>query len=296
MKGTTTIKTGVKFALILMTGFVLAGLAADKPAAGIALQEAVTLAYQFPAGKTLAYKESSTQTQNMDVMGQAMTTVSTSSTEFTLKLKGMKGQDFELSALIDAGTASSDTPQGNTMTDMSPVIGKGFDMILSRLGREIDVSGATVLKVDSAAGGQRDISSTFQAFFPDLPDKALKVGDTWPNEDTVVQQEGNGETRIKMANQNTLDGFETVDGYECARIKVVSKGNIEGNLEQQGMSLTIGLKLESQGTWYFAVKEGIFVKAENKGTMNGTIEAGAPANLSIPMSGEITGLTSLIKK
>lgn len=295
MKGTASFKTGVKFALILMTGIVLAGIAADKPA-GIAPQEAVTLAYQFPAGKTLSYKESSTQNQNMDIMGQTMTTVSASSMEFTLKPKGMKGQDFELSALIDAGTASADTPQGNTSTDMSPVIGKGFDMILSRLGREIDVTGATALKVDSPAGGQRDISSTFQAFFPDLPDKAVKVGDTWPSEDTVVQKEGNGETRMKMTNQNTLDGFETMDGYECARIKVVAKGTLDGNLEQQGMGLTLGLKLESQGTWYFAVKEGIYVKAEYKGSINGTIEAGAPANMSIAMTGETTGQTSLIKK
>jgi hypothetical protein len=295
MKGSASFKTGVKFALILMTGFVLAGIAADKPA-GIAPQEAVTLAYQFPAGKTLSYKESSTQNQNMDIMGQTMTTVSASSLEFTLNLKGMKGQDFELSAVIDAGMTNADTPQGSVSTDMSPVIGKGFDMIISRLGREIDVTGATALKVDSPNGGQRDISSTFQPFFPDLPDKAVKVGDTWPSEDMVVQKEGSGETRMKLANQNTLDGFETVDGYECARVKVVAKGTLEGNLEQQGMSMTVGMKLDSQGTWYFAIKEGIYVKSEYKGTLNGTIEVGAPANMSIAMTGETTGQTNLIKK
>jgi hypothetical protein len=280
-----------RVALALATLLVLAGIAADRPVP----QGAVTLAYQFPAGKTLSYQEVGTQTQSMDVMGQSMVTTSVSSMDFTLTPKGLKGQDFQLGVVIDAAKSDVQTAQGPMSPDMSTVIGKGFDLVVARLGKEIDFSGATAIKV-STPNGERDISSTFQAFFPDLPDKPVKVGDTWPSEDTVIQKEGAGETQVHAVHKNTLDGFETVDGFECARIKVVSTGTVTGNLEQGGMGLTLAIKTEASGTYYFAVKEGIYVKSDIKGTLNGSIELGAPANMSIAMTGETTGQTKLIKK
>lgn len=281
-----------RIGLALAALLVLAGIAADRPAP----QEPVTLAYQFPADKALSYQEKGTQTQSMDIMGQSMVTTSVSSMDFTVKLKGMKGQDFELGVVIDAAKSDVDTPQGPMSPDMSTVVGKGFDLVVGRLGKEIDFSGAQALKV-MTPNGERDISSSFQAFFPDLPDKPVKVGDTWPSEDTVIQKEGGtGETTVHSVHQNTLDGFETVDGYECARIKVVSTGTVSGNLEQQGMGLTLAIKTEAKGTFYFAVKEGFYVKSEVKGSLSGTVEVGAPANMSIGVTGETTGQTTLIKK
>jgi hypothetical protein len=226
MSAWTTVKFGTKLFLILSVCSVLTGIAADKPAGGVP-QAAVALSYQFPAGRALTYKITDTQTQNFEVQGQSMTTEALSTTEFTLKPKGLKGQDPEITVTIDAAKSDASSPQGNVSPDMTAVIGKSFDMTLSRLGKEIDVTGAEALKVEIPGTGQSDMSATFKAFFPDLSDKAVKPGDTWPSEDTVVQKEGAGETTTHLLSQNTLDGFETVDGYECARIKVVGKGSIE---------------------------------------------------------------------
>jgi hypothetical protein len=293
MSAWTTVKFGTKLFLILSVCSVLTGIAADKPAGGVP-QAAVALSYQFPAGRALTYKITDTQTQNFEVQGQSMTTEALSTTEFTLKPKGLKGQDPEITVTIDAAKSDASSPQGNVSPDMTAVIGKSFDMTLSRLGKEIDVTGAEALKVEIPGTGQSDMSATFKAFFPDLSDKAVKPGDTWPSEDTVVQKEGAGETTTHLLSQNTLDGFETVDGYECARIKVVGKGSIEGHQEQGGMTLTIGMKLEIQGTWYFAVKEGLFVKMETKGTVSGTIEAGTV--MTIPITGATRQEIILVKK
>jgi hypothetical protein len=293
MSAWTTVKFGTKLFLILSVCSALTGIAADKPS-GFTPQAAVTLAYQFPAGRALTYKITDTQSQNFEVQGQSMTTEALSSTQFTLKPKGLKGQDQEITITIDAAKSDASSPQGSVSPDMSGVIGKSFDMTLSRLGKEIDVTGAEALKVEIPGTGQSDMSATFKAFFPDLSDKAVKPGDTWPGEDTVVQKEGTGETTTHLLSQNTLDGFETVDGYECARIKVVGKGTIEGRQEQGGMALTIGMKLEIEGTWYFAVKEGLFVKMETKGTVSGTIEAGTV--MTIPITGATRQEVILVKK
>jgi hypothetical protein len=281
-----------KFLVLILAVLAMAAMAADRPAA----QGPVTLAYQFASGKVLSYQETGTQSQAMDIMGQTMTTTSTSGLSFTFTPKGAKGQDFEVGAVIDAAKTDVQSAQGPMSPDMTSVIGKGFAMVISKLGKELDVAGAKAIKYDSPTGGQRDMAASFQAFFPDLPDKPVKVGDTWPSEDTIVQQEGGGETTMHVVHTSTLDGFETVDGYECARIKVSSTGTIGGNMEQQGMPMTLAIKSLAQSTWYFAIKEGIYIKSENKGTLNGSIEVGAPANMSIGMTGETGGTTHLVKK
>ena len=181
--------------------------------------------------------------------------------------------------------------------DMTPVVGKGFDMILSKLGKEIDVAGAKAIKFDSPTGGQRDIAATFQAFFPDLPDKPVKVGDTWPSEDTIVPQEGGGETTMHVVHTEhrwTASRPWTATSAPASRSS--RPGPSAGNLEQQGMSMTLAIKSESQSTLYFAVKEGIYIKSDIKGTLNGSVDVGAPANMSIPMTGETTEQVRLIKK
>jgi hypothetical protein len=55
-------------------------------------------------------------------------------------------------------------------------------------------------------------------------------------------------------------------------------------------------KIDGTQTWYFAVKEGMLVKTETKATIGGVITAGDPANITIPMTGEMRTETHLIKK
>jgi hypothetical protein len=293
MKRNHAILKGTKGLVLFLAVFVAAGGAAVE---SVSPQAAVSLAYQFPEGRTLTYKTSSTQVQNMEVMGQSMTTESTSTSDFTVKGKGLKDGNLLLGVTIDAIKADVSSPQGNMSPDMSVVIGKSFDMIVSKLGKEIDVSGAELLKYDMPTGGSRDLSSGFQAFFSDVPDKPVKIGDTWPSEDSIVQKEGSGETRIRFTNVNTFDGIETVDGYECARIKAVVKGTITGSLDQQGVGVSIDIKMEGTDTWYFAIKEGIYVKSDMKASMGGVVAVGEPANLTIPVTGETRQSASLVKK
>jgi len=85
-----------KILLFILALFVLAGFAIQNVTAGAKAQSAVTLAYKFPEGKTLTYQTTSTQTQNLDVMGQAVSTDSNSAIEFSLQPKGLKEGQYQL--------------------------------------------------------------------------------------------------------------------------------------------------------------------------------------------------------
>jgi hypothetical protein len=282
---------GLKTLAFLLAVAGIAGAAADKAAP----QGPVTLAYKLAPGATLAYTQSGSQTQDMDMMGQTMSTVSTSSMELTLEGKGPKDENLLIGVTIDGMTLNVQSPQGDITPDLSGILGKSFDLVLSPLGKELDVSGAAAFTVDMGQAGRRDMTSNFQAFFPDLPGHPVKVGDTWPSEDNIVQKSDAGDVHISLKNENTFDGFETIDGRECARVKATVKGTVSGALNQGGNSLALDAKLEGTQTWHFAVKDGIFVKAEMKATMGGVISIES-MSMTIGFSGEQKSTTALVKK
>jgi hypothetical protein len=273
----------------------MAGLPAQQAGPEGAQNKVVTLAYQFSEGRTVAYRTTSTQIQNLDAMGQSITTRTVNNMEFSAKSKGLKDDNFILGVTMDAFKVSVEGPQGNTAPDPSTVIGKSFDMIISRLGKVVDAAGASSISYDMGQSGKRNIAAGFQTFFPDLPDHPVKIGDAWTSESAVVNRGDISEIRIALKNEHKLDGFETAEGYECARIKTTAKGSMRGTIEQSGMTMTLDGTVQSTQTCYFAIKEGIFVKGDEKTGSAGNITVSA-ANMSIPITSESQGEVRLIRK
>jgi len=269
--------------------FALTGLSARQNQGS-----AVTLAYQFPDGKTLSYRTVSSEKQYMQVSGQDITTSTESSLEFTAKPKSSKDGVHGIAVTIDAMKIRVQGQQGDQSPLLDHVPGKSFDMSLTRLGKETDTSGAAAITY-ALGTSTRDLSSRFQAFFPDLPDRPIKQGDTWPSQDAVTEKTGEGDIFVSMNHVNTVDGFETIDGIECARIKTDSKGTLKGNLEQGGASLTLDGTMTATTSWYFAIKQGFLVKSDTKAALTGSLVV-AQANMTIPVTGESTEEVRLVRK
>jgi hypothetical protein len=243
----------------------------------------VVLEYKMPAGRTMTYQSKSEEAQVMEVQGQSMDTQTTNTSTFTFKAKGLKDKNFLLGVTIDdiAATVAS-SAQGDMSPNMGAVKGKSFDMVLSPLGSEVDVSGAEAITYDIATE-TRNLSSGFKMFFPDMPGKPVKVGDTWPSSAGVDEKTSSMNIRIDFQNVNTLEGFETVEGMECARISSQVSGTITGTGNQMGADLTFSGTSKGKDVWYFAVKEGIYVKASSESTTQMSIDVAA-AGMTIPMT------------
>jgi hypothetical protein len=262
---------------------VLAGVALQAtPTAPKAPAPAATvLEYKMPAGRTLTYQSKSEETQVMEVMGQSMDTHSTNSSIVTFKSKGPKDKNLLLGVTLDEMAASlTSSAAGDMSPDLSSLKGKAFDMVLSPLGSEVDVAAAEAIKYDYA-GATRNISSGFKMFFPDLPDKPVKVGDTWPSNAGVDEDMGEMKMRMDFKNVNTLEGFETVDGMECARVSTAVTGTLTGSGNQQGMDMTFAGTSKGKETWYFAIKEGFYIKSTSETTTEMSIDVPA-AGMTIP--------------
>jgi len=270
-----------------------AGLAAAIGLAAWAAA-ATVLEYKMPAGRALTYESRSEQAQVMEVMGQTMDTTTISTSAFTFKSKGLKDKNLLLGVTIDDLSISVTGAQGDMSPDTSAVKGKSFDMVLSPLGAEVDVSGAEAITY-AIATESRDLSSGFKTFFPDMPGKPVNVGDTWPSSVSTTEKTTSMSIRIELQNVNTLEGFETVDGMECARIAAQVTGTINGSGNQMGQDLTFAGTVKGKDVYYFAVKEGFYVKAVSDSTAQMSIDVAA-AGMSIPVTQTSKSEVKLSKK
>ncbi|MCU0646243.1 MAG: hypothetical protein MUC94_18550 [bacterium] len=105
-------------------------------------------------------------------------------------------------------------------------------------------------------------SSNFLTIFPDLPGKPVKIADSWTTNDTINVKEGGTEMRMTFVSVNTLQGFETVDGHECAKV---------------------------------TAKEGVFVKSISDGLSEGTVAVTGAQKMTIPMTMATKFETNLVK-
>ncbi|MCJ7484701.1 MAG: hypothetical protein MUQ25_00845 [Candidatus Aminicenantes bacterium] len=288
ISGRPALAAAVAVILVLAGGAVQATpTAPEAPATSLASASTpaatVVLEYKMPAGRALTYQSKSEEAQVMEVQGQSMDTQTTNTGTFTFKAKGLKDKNFLLGVTIDdIVTTMTSNAQGDMSPNMGAVKGKSFDMVLSPLGSEVDVSGAEAITYD-LAGDSHNLSSGFKMFFPDMPGKPVKVGDTWPSSAGTEDKSSSMNIRIDFQYVNTLEGLETVEGMECARISSQVTGTITGTGNQMGTDLTFSGTSKGKDVWYFAVKEGIFVRTMSESTTEMSIDVPA-AGVTIPMT------------
>jgi hypothetical protein len=243
----------------------------------------LTLQYRMPENQVLKYQSSGSMAMDMEVMGQAMEIGVDETLAFTVKSKGQKEDNYQLQVTIDSMSMKIAAPQRELAPDMSPVKGQSFDLTLSPMGEEKDFSGAESIQFEVEPGTIYNIASKFQAVFPDFAGRPVKIGDTWTTRAAITENTNKSESLIKLEVLNTLEGFETVDGMECIRIKAEFTGTIEGKSEPEpGVELVSEGEVKGTDILYFAYKEGILVKAVTNGVGDVTATATAQG-ITIPM-------------
>jgi hypothetical protein len=256
-------------------------LAAEKAGAPAEGSAGIVLEYRMPAGRVLRYTDKTEVREVTDVMGMTNESLSTLLSSLSFRAKGPKGADHLVGVTIDDLAITITGTRGDTSPDTKPVRGRSFDMVLSPLGTEVDVSGAEAITYQLVSG-PRSVAPGFKIFFPDLPGKPVTIGDTWPSSFVIEDEGGGAKMRVETQSVNTLEGFETVDGLECARIASTNTGTISGTGEQQGLGLVFAGTLKGTDVWYFAVKEGIYVRSTGETVSEITITVSGPQTMTIP--------------
>lgn len=239
------------------------------------------LTYRMADNQTLKYESTSTEDQTLEMMNQSMVTKTATNYTTSVSSKGIKENNLALGITLDAMKVDIKSFQGNFTPDLAPVLGKSFDMTLSPLGKELEITGAETLKYNIGPQEHR-VATSFRTFFPDLPDKPVKVGDSWPGSEELTEKTENMEFQVSITNTNTVEALETVDGMDCVKIKTIGSGTMNGKGKSMGQDLTFEGTVKGTTYWYFAYKEGTFVKQTGENSSEATIKVSS--GMSIPMS------------
>jgi hypothetical protein len=280
-------------ALFLVASIALWGGCGGKAGVG-GPGKGVDLVYMMDVKDTLMYRSTSGSVQNMKVMGMEMEVKSEKKLAYTVRPEGKDGDNHRIRITVDSLEVNTAGPQGNISADPELVLGKSFDMTLSPLGKEIDLEGAKELKYNRGMGEIISVAADFQGAFPDLAGYRVKIGETWTTTDTLNVEESGGEVIIALESVNTLAGYETVNGMECAKITAVVTGTITGTGEQQGAKLEFDGTFTGNETWYFAFKKGLLVKSMSEQKVLNTVKVSGPQNMEIPIDQTMTFETTLL--
>ncbi|GAB5521685.1 MAG: hypothetical protein RhofKO_39360 [Rhodothermales bacterium] len=137
-----------------------------------------------------------------------------------------------------------------------------------------------------------NVAQQFDNFFLPLPAEDLNEGTTWSTKKENTPQDGVTST---VEATYTVRGTDTKAGMNVLVIEVDATSKIDGETEQQGMSIVIGMNGTQTGEYYYSVEKGIMVGADITQKMKGGQDMegnGQSMAIDIDMSG--TNRTMLI--
>lgn len=280
---------------VLLAIGLSAGCAAKKQTWGDP-RTGLLLTYRMPEDKSLRYQSTIEQTHNMRGMGgRSRAFDATRTVEFSATSKGVDGGNHQLSITIDRLEFRLETPRGEMGREVSEVVGKSFDMVLSPRGEELSLSGADAAVYDLGPAGRQDVEDMFVTFFPDLAAGPVRLGETWTSTSTTTDKAYGSGAMVNLESVNTLEGLETVDGVECVKITSAIGGTMEGASADPREIAAVAGAIEGTGVWYFAHKEGVLVKMTTSVRVTGEMTMGGQQGIPMPMTQETTVETRLLR-
>lgn len=281
------------FSLFIILNLIFIGGCATNRKKIEPVTEKIDLRYRMPAGQILQYKTTNSLTQTMDIREKDIQTTVNKAFVYTVNSKGQKENNAQLEFTIDSASMNIISPAGNTVFDLSSVVGQSFQIVLSSLGEELEYTGLDSIKY-TIGPKEQSISSEFQSIFPDLAGKYILQGDSWTILDTIKVNSDEADLQIVITSENTVDGFERIMEHDCVRIKVNNIGTLTSKAMQQGMEIVTTIDIEGDEILYFDHINGIFIKMISKNNGTGIIEASGPETMTIPVKQKIEIETVLV--
>ena len=292
----------ITFIAFVLIGLLLFGCAGKEIPIWGNEEAGFNLQYRLDDGQKLNYEISTKSISNMNIMGNATITDEDALIQFSLVGTQADSPDHlscqvtvDDMELKEIQTAMGES--GEIERDLSKVIGKSFDLTFSPQGREIDFAGIEKMTIDmgSMGGGEQSIRDRFSDMLPDLSNDPVRIGETWTSTVEEMAPSGMGDVPMKIVTDTTskIEGYETIDEYECLKINSQTTGTIEAKGEMMGSLTTMKGDISGKGTWYFAYKEGLLGKSLSDSEVKIDIQMGGDQGLKIKVGAESEAETKL---
>lgn len=224
--------------------------------------ENVTLQFKFIPEDTTTYSQTVNMVMTMEVQGMAQEVNYTMDSKVSHIVQDT-GEITKIKVVFD--DISGTTKIGEEIKpikEAEELKGKSVIINLSRDGTIKEIEGLNEISYFRKTADKPE--RQFESEFGFLPNKAVKIGDTW------VKKSDEEKTTY------TLKKFETKDGVDCAVISEEGEVNINKSVDNAGVTGTITLKGTSKGDIWFALKEGKFFMSKISASLEGEQEVKVP--------------------
>lgn len=252
----------------------------------------VSLAYKYAADKPVSYLYTSTMAQIMDMQGQTMQTDVNSAFGCSVRQAGMQGSDLVLEITADTLGQKTESPMGGGGGPVADIKGKTCKIVISPSGRVVDLSGAEAIVFYIEGSGEVNLAQSLHDFFPGLPEKPVKPGDTWNSSDSSTIKTASM-TQTTISNTiNKLESIETIGGVECAKILKEGTGTLRMSLQTQGMDINIRGPFSRTEECLVAVKDGFLVSQSSSMKVTGELDI-ASMGMTMPITIQLKDATRI---
>lgn len=266
---------------------IVVGVMALSLAAGLAIGAggAYKLVYKMKKGQHLKYQTTTNVQNAMEMQGREMTTSSeiASTLHFDVEEVGKDGS-ISYTYALDSLSITVKTPQGDqSFQNPEGMIGKRTRQMITALGKKLKSAIVDSMQIPPAlaqGGGGRQ--SAFR--FIDLPEKEVKIGDTWAASTPDTNTQMGGQVIVTPTTTYTVTGAVDTLSYKCLRLSYTGKLVIKGNGVNMGMNFTIEGEGPTSGAVYFAPKEGLLVAMTGNSDLETTVALTGQMSMTIPQS------------
>lgn len=273
--------------ILLLSGISISGL---SQGAGT-----VKLTYNYPGDKALKYLIKSTMAQIMDFQGQTMQVDVTSAFGCSVRTTGNQDQNIKVEIKVDTLGQTTNSPMGGTGGAIQDVAGKTCSLIISPEGKIIDMSEAAKIVYTVEGASESNLTQTMVDFFPVLPSKPVKAGDTWEGTDSSMVSSAYLKMKTIDNSASKLEAIETIDGTQYARVSATHSGTMIMSVNNQGMDIFIKGPYTGTSEYLFALKEGYFTKLTSATKMTGNMEITSPETMTFPITIEMKAVNEVRK-
>jgi len=126
-----------------------------------------------------------------------------------------------------------------------------------------------------------------------LPDEAITPGYIWSGTDTLRTKSSPANLVMIVKADNKFEGYEQLNGINCAKITFALSGTRELKTQTQGMDIKMSGPFTGTGELYFAPDKGYFLRQIVKTRMTGQMEITSPEVMSFPLTMDQNSVTEV---
>ncbi len=287
------------FLLIL---FVLLNCAGKKPPLWGDAETGYLLSFRPAVGDFYQYQRTMHGVNTTERAGQSFENISDQIFGFQLDTKSVDSLiTFVLT--VDTMSFTMEHSRGSMAVDYGNINGKRVQVSMTSLGERREVVEIDSLPTPQMAGRPMpgDAKDRLGIHLFKLPDKPLKIGDTWTETkiDTSTRDDSTRQSTYTSIMDGTTTymvvGQEMKEGMDCLHLKLETKSLLESTGSMRGTQMTTEGESEGTSHVWFAIKEGILVEYSSTSFYEGTTAYSGQMSGTSPSTNESETSLKLIR-